>query len=682
MTPFSDPLDTSLFVLLAWGIAGVLGFILLQRSRILLGPLSLLLAAGGIILASSGIRGLVRGSDLRQVLPGGLPGLPFHVRQDPLSSFFLLILGGAATGILLFSAGYLKSLPPSRLPAYFLRTALFLASMEGVFLADDAYVFMVFWEIMALVSYALVVTESDREEVRNAGFLYLLMAHFGSLLIMVAFFVLASHEPSGLSPGLSAFTFESMRTSAPPTGAALLVFICALLGFGAKAGLIPLHVWLPEAHPVAPSPASALLSGIMLKTAIYGILRVFFGLLGLGHLDYTWGVPVLLAGGLMALFGILHALVQSDPKKLLAYSSIENIGILFLGIGLAILYMRSGHSLAGEIALAASLYHAINHAFFKSLLFMGAGTMIHATGSHDLNGMGGLLRRMPVSGGFVLVGVLCIAGLPPGNGFVSEWLLLQAALQAGSLSGTLLRSAVLLGGALLVLASALAAMGFVKFYGIGYLGLPRSEGARNAHDVSAAEKIGMAWMVAGCLLLALSPVRMLGWIEQALRPLTGAPLSGSPSLTGWLWLLPLPPRGATFSPVILLGILAILLPLALLIPRLFGKTSRRQSPVWGCGYGTRTFRMQDSAGSFAQPIRHFFANFFLMKRHLPEPGEKRPTFELTVEDPHWAYLYRPILRLFQSLAGLAEKVRSGRISVYLVYSFGTLIFLLTVFRWM
>ncbi len=682
MTNLPAPLDTSLFVLLGWILTGLLGFFLLRRSQALLGPLSYLLAAGGILLAASGTRGLVCGSDLHRILSGGLPGLPFHVRQDPLSSFFLLILGGASAGILLFSAGYLRTLSAERIPAFFLRTSLFLASMEGVLLADDAYVFMVFWEIMALVSYALVVTESDRDEVRNAGFLYLLMAHFGSLLILVAFFVLASDEPSGLARGLSSFTFESMRTSAPSSGTALLVFVCALLGFGAKAGLIPLHVWLPEAHPVAPSPASALLSGVMLKTAIYGLLRVLFGLLGLDHLAYSWGVPVLLAGGLMALFGILHALIQSDPKKLLAYSSIENIGIVFLGIGLAILYLRSGHPVAGEIALAASLYHAINHAFFKSLLFLGAGTMIHATGTHDLNEMGGLLRRMPVSGTFVLVGVLCIAGLPPGNGFVSEWLLLQSALQAGSLSGTLLRSAVLLGGALLVLASALSAMGFVKFYGIGYLGLPRSEEARSAHEISMAEKVGMGWLVAGCLLLALSPVRMLSWIGQVLHPLVPAPFPESPRPSEWLWLLPLPPRGASYSPAILLGLLVLLIPMAFLLPRLFGKSSSRHSPVWGCGYGTRTPRMQDSAGSFAQPIRHFFANFFLMNRHLPDPEEKNPVFDLTVEDPHWAYLYRPLLNLFQEMTKLAEKVRGGRISVYLVYSFGTLIFLLTVFRWM
>ncbi|MCL4485863.1 MAG: hydrogenase 4 subunit B [Nitrospirae bacterium] len=682
MTSLTGPLDISLFVLSFWGITGTLGFFLLRRSRAFLGPLLFLLASGAAVLSCSGIWGLADSTDLHRILPGGLPGLPFHFRQDPLSSFFLLLLGGAGTGILIFAAGYLRSLPSPRLPSFFFRTALFMASMEGVLLADDAYVFMVFWETMALVSYALVVTENDREEVRNAGFLYLLMAHLGSLLILVAFFFLASREPSGFAGGLQSFTFESMGKSLPSPGVALLVFVCALLGFGAKAGLIPLHVWLPEAHPVAPSPASALLSGVMLKTAIYGLLRVFFGLLGPDHLNYSFGIPVLLAGGFMALFGILHALLQSDPKKLLAYSSIENIGIIFLGIGLSILYLRSGHPIAGDIALGASLYHAINHAFFKSLLFLGAGTMAHASGTNDLNTMGGLLRRMPYSGVFVLFGVLCISGLPPGNGFVSEWLLLQASLQAGTLSGTLFRSAVLLGAALLVLASALAAMGFVKFYGIGYLGIPRSEGAQKAHEVSLPERLGMAWLVAGCLLLALLPVLMLAWIGRVLRPLTGSSFSEATLSSGWMQLLPLSPQGASYTPALLLGLLCLLIPLAWLIPRFFGRGSSRRAPVWGCGYEIRTPRMQDSAGSFGQPIRHFFADFFLMKRHLPEPTEKDPVFELTVEDPHWAFLYRPVFRLFQALASLAERVRTGRISVYLVYSFGTLILLLSVFRWM
>jgi len=678
-----NPLLLTLLTLLLWGTVGLSGFFLLRKWPILQAPFYFLLAAGGVGLSISGIWGLQSSCDFRWTLPGGLPNLPFHVRQDSLSSFFLLLLGGASTGILIFSGGYFKGLSPSKSSTMFLRIALFLGTMGAVFLADDAYLFMVSWESMALVSFFLVTTDDDKEDVRNAGYLYLLMAHFGSLLILVAFGLLASHETSSGVPSLSAFSFEAMGKTTMTPAISFLVFFSALLGFGAKAGLLPLHVWLPEAHPVAPTPASSLLSGVMLKTAIYGLLRVILGIEGLNHTAYQWGIVVFLVGAFMALFGILYALLQSDPKKLLAYSSIENIGIILLGFGLSVLYLKKGYAIPGVIALAAALYHSINHAFFKSLLFLGAGTMIHASGKNDLNAMGGLLRRMPVSGLFVLAGVLAISGLPPLNGFVSEWLMLQSTLQVSPIPETLIRSVILLGAALLVLASALAAMGFVKFFGIGYLGLPRSEGALHAHEVSLSEKLGMGWLVAGCFALAFFPTLMLRWIEQVVFHMTGLSLPEAAFSSGWLWLVPISRQSASYSPGLLFSLLLLLLPLGWILSKFLGRpSSRRIVPVWTCGYDIRTPRMQDSAGSFGQPIRHFFANFFLMKRHLPDPTEKDPVFELTVEDPHWTYLYRPVLRSFFRLTDLAESVRTGKISIYLIYSFVTLLLLLTLLRWM
>ncbi len=682
MNPLPQPVSINLFVFFIWIFVGALGYPLLQKRETLLKPLALLLSIGSILLAYSAFLSLLSGTDYRFTVEGGLPGLLFHLHLDPLSSFFLLILGGAGTGVLLFSGGSLHAMSPRKKPGFFLNLSFFMASMEGVFLADDAYLFMIFWEAMALFSTFLVLTDRDRSEVRDAGYLYLLMAHFGSLLIMMGFFFLASREPSGQVQFLESLTFNAMATSTPSTGLSFLIFLLVLLGFGAKAGLIPLHVWLPRAHPAAPTPASALLSGIMLKTALYGIIRLLFGLLGLDHLSATWGIPLLLTGGLMALFGILHALLQSNPKKLLAYSSIENIGILFLGVGLAILYFKSGHPVAGEIALGAVLYHAINHAFFKTLLFLGAGTIIHASRTNDLNAMGGLLRRMPVSGGLVLAGILFASGLPPGNGFVSEWLLLQSTLQAWILSNTLFRSAVLLGAALLVLASALSAMGFVKFFGIGYLGIPRSEEAGKAHEVSFLELTGMGWLAGGCLLLAALPLTLLKGINHVIRSLTGHVFPDTLLSGGWIWIRPISAHGASYSPPLLLALLLAALPLPWVLLRLLRKPSTRTSPAWGCGYSVRTPRMQDTADAFGQPIRHFFPFFFAMKRRIPAPDEKDPLLELSVEDPHWPYLFRPLLRLFVRFSELADRVRTGRISVYLVYSFVTLLFLLSVLRWM
>ncbi len=682
MLPHASPLSLALFMLVYFGVMGLSGFILLKRRPGLQPVFYFLLAAGSVGTAFSGLWGLECACDLRSTLGGGLPSLPFHVRLDALSSFFLLLLGGASTGILIFSGGYFKTLSGPKAGRMFLRLALFLGTMTSVVLADDAYLFMLSWESMALVSFFLVITDDDQEEVRHAGYLYLLMAHLGSLLILVAFALLATHETSGRFPSLSAFSFEAMGKTVMSPAIAFMVFFSGFLGFGAKAGLLPLHVWLPEAHPVAPTPVSSLLSGVMLKTAIYGLIRVFLGLEGLEHIFYQWGVAVFLAGAFMALFGILYALLQSDPKKLLAYSSIENIGIILLGLGLSVLYLKKGFPVAGVIALAATLYHSINHAFFKSLLFLGAGTMIHASGKKDLNAMGGLLRKMPISGLLVLIGVLSISGLPPMNGFVSEWLMLQSTLQVSDIPQTLIRSIILLGAALLVLASALAAMGFVKFFGIGYLGLPRSEGARQAREASVPERVGMAWLVTGCFALGLFPTFFLRWIDQVIFHMTGLSLPDSALSSGWLWLVPDSRHSASYSPLILFILLLLFMPLGWGISRWFGRPRRRRTPAWTCGYDIRTPRMQDSAGSFGQPIRHFFANFFLMKRHLPDPEEKDPVFELTVEDPHWFYLYRPILHLFFRLASLAEKVRTGKISVYLIYSFITLLLLLTLLRWL
>ncbi|MHB8368279.1 MAG: hydrogenase 4 subunit B [Leptospirales bacterium] len=679
--PLTTPLLESLWILAAWATTGLAGSWLVLRipalSRFLYG----LLALESLFMAHSGFRGLAERSDTRLVLAGGIPGLPFHFRQDPLSSFFLLLLGAASVGTLIYTGGFMKNEPPRTNALFFLRTALFLSSMGGVFLADDAYIFMLSWELMALVSFFMILTERKREDVRRAGYLYLLMAHGGSLLILFAFALLASHGSLSGPHSLEDFSFSSMSKTLLSPPLALLVFLLAVLGFGAKAGILPLHVWLPLAHPAAPAPASALLSGIMLKTAVYGLLRILFGLEGLPQLHASFGIGLLLAGGVMALFGILYALLQSNPKSLLAYSSIENIGIILLGIGLSILYLKTGHPAAGAVALSAALYHAMNHAFFKSLLFLGAGTMVHATGETDLNRMGGLLHKMPLSGLFVLVGVFSISGLPPTNGFVSEWLLLQATLQAPSLSGTILRSAVLFGAALLVLSSALAAMGFLKFFGIGYLGQPRSEGARDAHECSLPERIGMGWLTLGTLFLGFFPAFVLSGIRGAVFSLSGADLPSFSHEFGWTWLLPFPPHGPSTSPIFLAGLLLLLALPVFWLARLPGRGRRRSVPAWGCGYPGPTERSQASAESFAQPIRHFFPVFFSMKRHIPTPDDPDPVFSLAVEDPHWPLLYRPLFRLFSLVAESAEKVRTGRISVYLVYSFATLLFLLSVLRW-
>lgn len=412
---FASPMTLCLMLLTAWGVIGLAGLVrpmsLAFAGRTLF-PLGALCGAALAVVAGMSLTAPAE----QLVLPLGLPDLPIHLRRDALASVFLFLLGAASTGISIFAAGYFRQgegTPPGLLC---LQYHLFLSSMGFVLLADDAYGFMLAWETMALSSYFLVTTQHTIPEIRSAGFLYLLIAHVGALAILLSFGVLQG--------GSWEFTFDAMRSAQlSPTWAAV-AFLLALAGFGAKAGLVPFHVWLPEAHPAAPSPVSALMSGVMLKTALYAMLRVSFDLLD--QPAWWWGLVPLALGLFSALYGVIFAAVQTDMKRLLAYSSIENIGILFTGLGLGIVFMGSGMHALAALALIAVLYHALNHAFMKSLLFLGTGAVLHATGERNLGRMGGLIHRMPWVGWLTLVGALAIAGLPPLNGFVSEWLLLQA----------------------------------------------------------------------------------------------------------------------------------------------------------------------------------------------------------------------------------------------------------------
>ena len=395
----------------------------------------------------------------------------------------------------LFAAGYFRKGEGTAPGVLGLQYHLFLASMGFVLVADDAYAFMVAWETMALTSYFLVTAQHGIPEIRSAGFLYLLMAHVGAIAILLSFGILQG--------GTWLFSFDAMRESTLSTPWATAAFLLALFGFGAKAGLLPLHVWLPEAHPAAPSPVSALMSGVMLKTAIYGVLRVTFDLIG--DPLWWWGLIPLALGLATAIFGVVFAAVQTDMKRLLAYSSVENIGVLFTGIGLAIVFHGVGMTELAALALIAVLYHSLNHAFMKSLLFLGTGAVLHATGERNLGRLGGLIHRMPWAAWLTLVGVLAIAGLPPLNGFVSEWLLLQTFLFSHEVPQPFVNMLLPLGAAIVALAAALAGYVMVKFFGIVFLGQPRESSLAVAHDVGGFEKAGLVWLAIGCVLLGLLP---------------------------------------------------------------------------------------------------------------------------------------------------------------------------------
>ncbi|HEX5128757.1 MAG TPA: hydrogenase 4 subunit B, partial [Usitatibacter sp.] len=532
-------IDGVLIVVAGWLAIGLTGILKLRDLTFVarfLFPLSALLC---VVLAALGIAA-VPGTPEVAVLAIGLPDLPFHLRLDSLSAFFLAVLGLAGAGIAIFAGGYFRigeGTPPGLICLQF---HVFLASMALVLLADDAYAFMVSWEVMALSSYFLVTTNHRIPEIQRAGYLYLLIAHVGAIAILLCFGVLQANTGD--------YTFANMRAQELPPFWASCAFLLALFGFGAKAGILPLHIWLPEAHPAAPSPVSALMSGVMLKTAIYGLTRVTFDLLGTPL--WWWGVVALVLGLATAIFGVAFAAAQVDMKRLLAYSSIENIGLLVMGLGLAIVFHAYRMPALAALALTAMLYHCLNHALFKSLLFLGTGSVLHATHERSLGKLGGLMRYMPWVAVTVLVGVIASAGLPPSNGFVSEWLLLQGFLFTGGLPNPYLKMLIPIFAAGVALVAALAGYVMVKFFGVIFLGRPREEKLAEARDASGMERLGLLWLAAGCVLAGLFPVAIIRLVDPIPFALVGRGLAQSGHLGDWLLLAPVSAERASYSPLL------------------------------------------------------------------------------------------------------------------------------------
>ena len=573
MIPLIDSLLTASLALLAlWTLLGVAG--LLRPTSVgyvgrVLFPLSAICSVALALVGAMSLAALPE----QAVLRVGLPDLPMHVRLDALASFFLLLLGATSAGISIFAAGYFRRGAGTAPGLMCLQYHLFLTSMGFVLLADDAYAFMVAWESMALSSYFLVTTQHGLPEIRRAGFLYLLIAHVGAIAILLSFGILQG--------GSWQFTFDAMRGAHLTPFWAAAAFLLALFGFGAKAGLVPLHVWLPEAHPAAPSPVSALMSGVMLKMAVYGVLRVSFDLLG--KPAWWWGLVLLAIGLFSALYGVAFAAVQTDMKRLLAWSSIENLGIVFAAIGLGVVFHGVGMDSLAALSLIAALYHSLNHAFIKSLLFLGTGAVLHSTGERNLGRLGGLIHRMPWVAWLTLVGALAMAALPPLNGFVSEWLLLQAFLFAHEVPRTFVNMILPVGASLVALSAALAAYVMVKFFGVIFLGQPREPSLARAHDAGFLERTGLTWLALGCVLLGLLPSYVIDALRtvvsqfaQAALPRTGAP---------WWLLVPLPDRQASYSaPVFLVALASIVVVTVLVVRRVYHHRVRRAA-AWDCGFG-------------------------------------------------------------------------------------------------
>ncbi|HUX86759.1 MAG TPA: proton-conducting transporter membrane subunit, partial [Chloroflexota bacterium] len=540
------------------------------------------------------------------------PYLPVTLGLDPLAAWFSLVLSGVGAATSVAALGYARGYDHhggARLAALF---NLFLGTMLLVLFAQSVFAFLVAWEAMSLCSYLLVVHDDEQRSVRRAGFVYLVMTHVGTGFLLLAFLSLA-----GVGGGLSFLDLRVSGQSLTPTVRSL-VFLAGLVGFGTKAGLVPLHVWLPRAHPVAPSHVSALMSGVMLKVALYGFIRLTFDLLSGG--PAWWGELVLLVGIVSAVLGVIYALMQHDLKTLLAYHSVENVGIIVLGLGAALLLESWGQPTLAALALGAALFHTLNHAVFKALLFLGAGAIDQATGTKDLERLGGLIRRMPQTALLFLVGAAAISALPPLNGFASEWLTFQALLGLGTHAPGVafaLGAAILAG--LLALTGALAAACFVKAFGVAFLALPRSPEAAAAQEAPILLRLGMAPLALACVGLGLGPGYALARLTTVTTSLLGATAPVAP--LGALVV----PGATTLMPVGALGALCFLAALPVLAWRLLGTVPRRRGPTWVCGWDLEP-SMQYGATSFAKPIRLFFRAIVRPQRVVERTYSQEPYF--------------------------------------------------------
>jgi hydrogenase-4 component B len=635
----------------------------------------LLLGISGVVAVVAGGWVLLAGLKLSQQLALGLPWLPWHLRLDALSGFFFVVVGLLLVAVSFYGPSYVREFEDGKQPTTVLGlfTGLFAAGMLLVLLADDAFTFMVAWELMSVSSYFLVTYQHQNAPNRRAGFLYLLMAHVGALGILLGFGVLAGFGGN--------FSFDAMRTAALSPLWASIAFALAFFGFGMKAGLVPLHAWLPEAHPVAPSHISALMSGVMLKVAIYGFIRVTYDLVG--NIQWQWGLAVLIVGTASALLGVLYTLMQNDLKRLLAYSSVENIGIIFMGLGLSMIFLGNRHPVLGIIGLIAALYHVLNHAMFKGLLFLGAGAVLYRTHERDLDRLGGLIHRMPVTALLFLVGCISISALPPFNGFVSEWLTFQAALQTPKLENGVLRAILPIAAALLALTGALAAAAFVKVYGVAFLGKARERRGAHAREVPAGMLIGMGMLAMLCLILGVLPTTVIGVLQAVPNLLLG---QVPPSLTahGWLWLTPVSADVASYSAPLVLAAIVLTFFIGRLLLRHNANPIRR-GPAWDCGFGPLNARMQYTATAFAQPIRRVFSGVWKVQEQVEIKHADAPAtlvnsirHQLHISDWSWLKLYEPIGRLILASARHIGRLHSGHIRTYLMYSFGTLLLLLWI----
>ena len=641
---------------------------------------ALIVALSASMIAS----GSVIGFSLPVAVSVASLGFAFYV--DGVAAFFMLIIGLVALAVSIYSLGYSAAYLGKhsvRVLGFFVN--LFVASMLLVTATDNVFSFLVFWEVMSLTSFFLVVFEHERPSNLRSGITYLVMTHFGTAFITAAFLLLYFQTGS--------LSFESFRSAASTLTPLTkdLVFVLALVGFGTKAGLVPMHIWLPRAHPSAPSNVSALMSGVMLKVAVYGMARVTLSFVVPDSPGDAWlGLLMVLAGASSALVGVLYAAVEHDIKRALAYHSVENIGIIVVGLGLSVVFMSYGLAALAALALLASMYHSLNHAVFKSLLFMAAGSVVFSTGTADMNRMGGLAKRMPWTALFFLVGSIAIAGLPPLNGFVSEWLTLQALLSSYQVPNVALQLSIGFASIAFALTLGLALATFVKLFGISFLARPRSEEAESAREAPRSMLAGMGVVGALCVVLGIVPFVATSAIASSFgfdMRLVGSYSPFGPLMVGH--------TADGLTSVSNLSMPAVLVVAGSVCAGLFGfvaalgsgrKSVTRPYSTWEGGFGPLCVRTEHTATSLSQPLRTAFKWFYrphtsikrehysdsnqILKRSVSVVSETREIFE--------DYLYAPTVGAAVFALDRVRRMQTGKVNSYLLYIMIVTAFLLLV----
>ncbi|MBI1742130.1 hydrogenase 4 subunit B [Candidatus Acetothermia bacterium] len=606
----------------------------------------------------------------------------FSLQVDALSAFFVFVISLLVVPVSIYAFGYLREYEHKQSVALLgVLYNLFILSMVLVVTANNALFFLIVWEVMSVVSYFLVTFDHEKTENTQAGFLYIVMTHVGTAFIVLFFLIFYQQAGS--------FDFEAFRKVAAnlPDLAKTLLFVFALIGFGTKAGLVPLHIWLPYAHPAAPSHISALMSGVMIKTAVYGMLRIFFDFLK-PDLVWWWGLVLLGLASLSAILGILYAVTEKDLKKLLAYSSVENMGIILIGVSLAMIfssYQTSTFAILAAVALIAGLYHLLNHAVFKSVLFLGAGAVVSQTHTRNIEALGGLIKKMPWTAACFLIGSIAISALPPFNGFISEWLTFQALLLGFNVPDLIVKIIVPLSAALLALGAALATACFVKAFGVSFLALPRSEHVQTAQEVSSSMKWAMGSLAALCLVLGILPTAVVRLLDGVTGALVGASAAASMGVNPLTLAVP-SAKIVTVAPLGLALILLIVIPVALGVAYMAGELRTRRAQTWGCGLPKLSPRMEYTATGFSKPIQLIFKSIYQPRKEIEIETDvssyvhKRIRYELQIESPFEKYFYQPVSAFVLKISAIVRRIQTGSINTYLAYIFIALVILLLLVR--